>query len=154
MNNVNVWTSTMNAYFTKLHRDRRQLSFATIAHEMGLKFGVELTRNAVIGKARRLGLPMRKKPTSPRLVFKSYPRKPRAVVAVEAPIIPVEAALPEVLPPEGLTIYQLNSHTCKWPLGYAHARPPFFYCGEKSLTGRPYCLAHTKRSIGRALVPA
>jgi GcrA cell cycle regulator len=139
----------MNRYFARLHRDPRQLSFVAIAKEMEVKFNITMTRNACIGKARRLGLPMRKFGT-PRQPIERAALKPRKVAAVEAPIAPVEAIVPEVLPPEGLTIYQLRDSTCHWPLGKTYAYPPFMYCGCPALLGRPYCEAHTEKATGRS----
>src|SRR6187399_517209 len=120
----NVWTDTMNRYFAKLHRDPKQLSFVEIAKAMEVKFDITMTRNACIGKARRLGLPMRKFGT-PRQPIERAALKPRKVATVEAPIAPAEMVTPAVLPPEGLTIYQLRDSTCHWPLGKTYDYPPF-----------------------------
>jgi hypothetical protein len=145
----NVWTDTMNRYFARLHRDPKQLSFVEIAKAMEVKFAITMTRNACIGKARRLGLPTRKFGT-PRPPVGRAALKPRKVAAVEAPIAPVEAIIPDVLPPEGLTIYQLREGICHWPLGKTYDYPPFMYCGCPALLGRPYCEAHTEKATGHS----
>ena len=53
---INEWTDVMKRRFAKLHRQTPELSFTTIASMMSAEFGIELTRNACIGKARRMGL--------------------------------------------------------------------------------------------------
>jgi GcrA cell cycle regulator len=140
----NVWTDDMIRYFARLHRDKRQLSFEQIAAELSAKFNIELSRNACIGKARRLGLPMRD--STPRPPRQRY-LKPVKVERVEAPIEPIEARVPE-LRIGGLTIHQTREGDCKWPLGPMHAHPPFMYCGEPSLLGRPYCKTHAAKATG------
>jgi len=55
-----------------------------------------------------------------------------------------------VLPPEGLTIYQLRDGSCRWPLGKTYDRPPFMYCGCPALLGRPYCAEHTAKAAGHS----
>jgi GcrA cell cycle regulator len=141
----NIWTDGMIRAFASLHRDPKQLSFTEIARLLSETFGVELTRNACIGKARRLGLPMRD--NTPRPPRQRY-LKPVKVERVEAPIEPIEARLPELRLTEGLTILQLREGDCKWPLGETYARPPFQYCGEPSLLGRSYCVTHMAKATG------
>ena len=45
-----------------------------------------------------------------------------------------------------VTIEQLRIHHCRWPLGAVEAKPPFLYCGERALTGKPYCDEHCARA--------
>jgi hypothetical protein len=146
---MNVWTDDMIRAFARLHRATPPLSFDQIAAELRAQFNVALTRNACIGKARRLGLPMRD--NTPRPIIQSY-TKPR-LVQVGAPIAPLEAQRP-LLREDGLTIYQLREGDCKWPLGPQFARPPFMYCGKPSLLGRSYCKGHTEKAAGYSKVRA
>jgi hypothetical protein len=46
-----------------------------------------------------------------------------------------------------VTIEELRTHHCRWPLGALHAKPPFLYCGERALAGKPYCDEHCARAF-------
>jgi len=72
------------------------------------------TRNAVIGKAHRLGLSIKQAPPP-----------------VEEPPPPVIVAPPPAP----------NSRGCQWPVGDPK-QPDFHFCGQPSEIGRPYCAAH------------
>lgn len=82
------------------------------------------TRNAVIGKANRLGLSQSDKP---RLTF-SRPK-------------PQEIELPPDQSPCAVTFLQLAAHHCRWPIGDS----PFMYCGARRDDGS-YCLRHHRIS--------
>ena len=44
-----------------------------------------------------------------------------------------------------LTLLQLNEHTCKWPIGDP-LTPDFYFCGNHSEEGKPYCEFHSRRA--------
>ena len=46
---------------------------------------------------------------------------------------------------ERLTLLQLNEHTCKWPIGDP-LTPDFYFCGQHSDEGKPYCDFHSRRA--------
>ena len=46
-----------------------------------------------------------------------------------------------------VTIEELRIYHCRWPLGAVHAKPPFLYCGERALAGKPYCDEHCARAF-------
>ena len=115
----------------------KALTMGEIAQKLSFEFEIELTRNAVIGRCRRLGLAARPSPL-PQKKLRSKP------VRVDAPIAPVEA---ERLPEDNaLTIYQLDSDTCKFFLGKIEDYPPYLYCGKQVLReGVPWCPEHYAR---------
>ena len=135
-----VWTPAMMATLRALHR--KGGSFEEMAIEMSAIFKTEISCNALIGKARRMELPMRST---------AGPRKPPPTPSKPAPR-PVPVAAPIPPPPEpaavepGLSIYQLESDTCRWPLGAVQDRPPYRYCGETTPLEQVYCTKH--RAIG------
>jgi hypothetical protein len=148
---MNVWTTEMLAAFAKLYRQRPELSFGKIAAAMSDAFGITLTSNACIGKAHRIGLPMRGRRTAPRKPYTHAKKKEKVKmikVRVDVPIPHVSERLPDLRLAAGLTIYQTREGDCKWPLGPTLARPPFVYCGEPSLLGRPYCKTHMDKATG------
>lgn len=77
-----------------------------------------MTRNAVIGKAHRLGLSGRPSPIK---------RRKR-----------VEAAEPKV---GGATILNLTERMCRWPIGDPK-QPGFRFCGRHTVQDLPYCAEH------------
>ena len=146
---VYTWTPDMKAELQRLLGDPC-LSYTTISARMSEKFGTEVTRNACIGKARRLGLATkngvpRKAPPGPAAKNK--------VVAFRRPPVKVDAPIEyQWHKPRdgggGVNIYQLRHNSCRWPLGGPLLRPPYQYCGCRALPGGPYCAEHAKRSRG------
>jgi len=99
----------------------RGLSASQIATELG----EGITRNAVIGKAHRLGLKSRPSP------LKAVPPQKPAAKPVK------EKKETE----EKITILTLTERICKWPIGHP-GEPDFHFCGKKSQPGQPYCAKH------------
>lgn len=93
------------------------LSASAIAVELG-----EVTRNAVIGKARRLELPNR-------AAVRVIRRKPR-------PIRPTP-----VYDPRYVRLPDLGRNMCKWPIGDPR-HDDFHFCGGDTQTGASYCDHH------------
>ena len=96
------------------------LSASQIATELG-----DVTRNAVIGKAHRLGLKSRPSPV------KSESAKPKKAPPKEVP------------QPDGnqISLLDLTERVCKWPIGHP-GEPDFHFCGKSSEAGVPYCVEH------------
>jgi GcrA cell cycle regulator len=44
-----------------------------------------------------------------------------------------------------LSLLQLNEDTCKWPIGDP-LTPDFYFCGQHSEEGKPYCDFHSRRA--------
>jgi GcrA cell cycle regulator len=44
-----------------------------------------------------------------------------------------------------LTLLQLSETTCKWPIGDP-LTPDFYFCGQHSEEGKPYCDFHSRRA--------
>ena len=84
---------------------------------IGAALGV--TRNAVVGKVHRLGLPKRESP----IQRSSEPVKPAR------------------LKPVRISTTEWHRNRCTWPIGDPQS-PDFRFCGEPLEEGRPYCKAH------------
>lgn len=80
--------------------------------EIGRRLGI--TKNAVIGKVHRLGLPQ---------------RRPSPKAKVE---------MVHVLRLDGL-----RAGMCSWPIGDP-GEEGFHFCGEVAVPGKPYCAAHCR----------
>ncbi|MGE7413833.1 GcrA family cell cycle regulator [Methylobacterium tarhaniae] len=147
------WTKERVELLKRLWSDGRSAS--QIAAEIG---GV--SRNAVIGKVHRLGLAGR--------VIKANGaapaggRRPRGEADATAPaaetpsmlapappslaLVQSEAAAPsDVALPESsrVTIMELREFMCRWPMGDPSS-PEFRFCGDRAITGLPYCTHHSR----------
>ena len=126
-----------------------ELSLTEIAEQLNREFKTEFTRNSVIGRCHRLELARRP------AVFNVHHSKKRAEkmipinrrVRVDAPIVPEMPAVEDTS--AGITILQLRSTTCRWPLGAVEDRPPYLYCGKPTAIDCPYCRTHMERARGR-----
>ncbi len=135
------------------------------ATQIAEMLGEGVTRNAVIGKAHRLGLESRPSPVkaaaeeaTPR---SAPPAPPPAAKPVEPPAPPTARAEPVVAAPPAApaavakpaakpakggkqartTLLDLNEKVCKWPIGHP-GEPDFHFCGKASQAGFPYCTEH------------
>jgi GcrA cell cycle regulator len=110
-----------------------------------------VTRNAVIGKAHRLGLrgrpsPIRRDETG--AIARSAPVTRVSVPApatVKAELPPVEAprAAAPIAPAAPAPAKALGGSmkSCSWPMGDPK-QPGFHFCGSEAVPGRPYCATH------------
>ncbi|MBO1018568.1 GcrA cell cycle regulator [Methylobacterium sp. SD274] len=134
------------------------LSASQIAAQLG---GV--TRNAVIGKVHRLGLSGRVKaadsPGNGRKKPAARAPETEADTVVEFAPVADPVATPSLAFPETtalvmpqatplavskrVTIMDLRESMCRWPLGDPTS-PDFHYCGDRSITGLPYCTHHAQ----------
>jgi hypothetical protein len=133
------WNDHLIARFTALHKDGKR-SFQMIADILNHEFGLRLTKNACIGKARRLGLKER-----PRVAPPPPPPPKRKKRTQSTPQLSVYSAWrvePPTLPEADgrITIYQLDLGRCHYPFG---DRPPYAYCGAATRRGS-WCPHHER----------
>lgn len=100
------------------------LTASQIATELG-----EVTRNAVIGKAHRLGLSGRPSPLKSNVKSAPAAAKP-------------ERKQQQQVPKKQITLLMLTEHMCKWPVGHP-GDDDFHFCGGQSSPGQPYCPHHS-----------
>ncbi len=122
------------------------------------RFGPPCTKNGVIGKVHRLGLPSRRSPIRARL--DGQPQAPRAPrkpppprpepplppLVVKAPPKPTPPPAPPDPPPRPVyrPVYRRDHGSeCCWPIGEPKT-PTFRYCDAPVIPGRPYCEEHHK----------
>lgn len=99
--------------------------------EIGRQLGV--TKNAVVGKAHRMGLPSRPSPISR-----------RRLKAVMASPLPKPAFRPMQRPSEPEPDYLARGKgrgKCQWPIGDPREEG-FSFCDQQAEPGRSYCLEH------------
>ena len=117
--------------------------------QIARQFGCGLSRNAVIGKVHRLGLPGR---SVAKLMVRDarMPRAARAIVpghvapaiVKPVPLPPVEPALTGAEP----TLPDLTRTACRWPVGEADGWQQQF-CGAPRDGGSSYCAFHARKAI-------
>jgi GcrA cell cycle regulator len=135
------------------------------ASQIAEAMGDGLTRNAVIGKAHRLGLASRPSPlkTAATEAAGAAVRVIEAVVegigeavdeavhaavdaesAAKVPARPAPArprAPREPAKPAKVTVLELSDRICKWPIGHPD-EADFHFCGKPVNPGFPYCGEH------------
>lgn len=134
------------------------------ASQISAKFEGKYTKNAIIGKARRLKLPARI-PGTPKSVIKEEPKPKRKPRPKKPTTVPNKGHLTQVFgshygsipkdprplrerawePLEGSSTVLIEDHTngCRWPIGSG----PFLYCNNAT-DKHKYCSVHAE--MGRA----
>lgn len=116
------------------------LSCGQIAREIGV------SRNAVIGKANRLGLSRSKGAPAGRLNQASTRRNARSQHWILRASRTESQLACEEAPSDSAnrcTLSDLQQWHCRWPLGDPVSED-FGFCGDKSVDGLPYCPAHAR----------
>jgi GcrA cell cycle regulator len=103
----------------KINRLKKLWQEGLTTGEIGKRLGI--SKNAVVGKAHRLGLKGRPSPIK---------RPARAPVEIKKQ--------PEV---KVFTLTDLSSQTCRWPIGDPK-HEDFRFCGKPVVAGKPYCAEH------------
>ncbi len=127
------------------------------ASQIAEALGEGVSRNAVIGKAHRLGLESRPSPVKGgEDSVEAAPAAAAPAAAVAAPVAPLTAPPPATViarpavvakkPARGgkaakTTLLDLNEKICKWPIGHP-GDADFHFCGKASQAGFPYCTEH------------
>ena len=119
----NVWTDERLDELRKLWAEG--LSITQIGEALGV------SRNAIAGKAHRMGLPKRPSPIS-----KSKTEKLAPAAAVEDQELPLRLELRELV---------WSRSKCCWPTGDPK-KNGFKFCGSVVVPGKPYCLTHCREA--------
>src|SRR5579862_8406564 len=131
------------------------LSFSEIASALNQQFGTAYTRNAAIGRARRMGLSVPLRPPSDSVM--SAPKRPdarricqsrahkQAVVPPKPSTVERAAALQlrcVAITPRHLSLVDLEANDCRYPYGGDTEGDPITFCGHPRHEGSSYCLSH------------
>ena len=79
-----------------------------------------------------IGMPVRPPRTLPAWVVNAQPYTDQPGADADIPL------------QQRRSLLELNSRTCRWPVGDPCA-PDFFFCGAKPIRGGPYCAEHAAR---------
>ncbi len=126
------------------------------ANEIAKKLGV--SKNSIVGKVHRLCLkarpsPIKKKDDEP--VDETVVETTAAEVAEEVKpveeVAEVEVKAPKKAHKNGhhVKLMELDSHTCRWPLGDPRDED-FCFCGKKVRMGQTYCEEHANMAYVKA----
>lgn len=103
--------------------------------------GCEVSRNAVIGRAARLGIK-----TQPIVAEKNDPeQQPRRdrLPLVKAPDQPAPVLRSDPVAPQRLKhLIELEPHECRWPIGGWPDNTPVLFCAKPRRGDSPYCSGH------------
>lgn len=130
-----MWTTEKEAELKRLWKTN--MTAQEICDAMGL-----VSRNSVLGKVWRLGLPKRLENNK---VGNDKPRqqRPPAIKKTAIPRILTAKPKPVVInlsdKQHGKPLMEIKSRECIWPLDVG-------YCGDKSAEGKPYCEGHCQRA--------
>ena len=133
----------------------RGLSFSQIAGAINARFNTAYSRNATIGRARRMGFsgPERAdNPTRPRPRPKPHPmrlRKMRARLAAKSrpmPAVLKRAAALKLrcvgIVPRHRSLLELEPGDCRYPYGGDQEGEAITFCGHPRREGSSYCVSH------------
>ncbi len=150
------WTDERIATLKKMWKEGKS------AAEIAKTLGKGVTRNAVIGKAHRMGLSGRpspikksatpKKEVAPKKTAAKPTRSKKTAAPAAAPTNKSSAPAKEVedikifekdvVPPGGgVALLDLTERMCKWPIGDPR-EDDFTFCGLPIRPGTPYCPEH------------
>ncbi|MBV8971912.1 MAG: GcrA cell cycle regulator [Sphingomonadaceae bacterium] len=115
------------------------------ASQIAEALGQGVSRNAVIGKAHRLGLEARPSPVK---LTEAAAAVIEAVVAAAEEPVASEPVKPARRParavaakPARTTLLDLSEKVCKWPIGHP-GEADFHFCGKPAQASFPYCSEH------------
>lgn len=121
-----------------------------IANRMTERLGFPVSRNAVIGRLHRAGLPLGKRGDVPPSVPQARPARPKPAPKPKAAPKPVVQPVVKRRCDDVATValLDLQPHHCKWPVGDPGA-PGFGFCGDARVEDTPYCAGHNARATTR-----
>ena len=140
---------------------QKGLSFSEIAKAINARFNTAYSRNATIGRARRLGLSGPERPARPkrRQPNPARPQKKRARVSAVArpkPAVLERAAALQLrcvgIVPRHLSLLELENGDCRYPYGGEAEGEAITFCGHPRSAGSSYCISHFHLTRGPGTV--
>ena len=155
--NNKVWTHEMEDRLLQLLE--KNVAYYDIARAISREFKVTISKNACIGKGRRMQVPLRMPARKGRACRKSQnenlsqspknlqqrQRRKRANESLRKQrqsqqLRVLRSRRAQRHQHQHLTLLQLTSNSCRWPIG---DRAPYLFCGAVQTEGSSYCLEHT-----------
>ena len=134
------------------------MSYAEIGRQINARFGTSYTRNAVVGRAKRLGLVVQIRTTSPSIVpalpsgaCLVLPHRPTGLTlppkSAMKPAAPVKLRCVGVQP-RLVPLVELASEDCRYPYGGDKDGEAITFCGHPKREGSSYCTPHFQLTRG------
>jgi GcrA cell cycle regulator len=135
------------------------MSYSEIAEAINAKFATAYSRNATIGRAKRMGLagcdrptawpglPSKAQQTSLRKLRERYARQSGWIVPVFEREETVNLRCVEV-DPRHLSLPELEAGDCRYPYGGDEEAETITFCGHPHRAGSSYCAAHFQLTRG------
>jgi len=147
------WPDEHSRMLCELHA--RGQSYAEIARALNAQFGTAYTRNATLGRGKRMGLVA---PAAQKPAYRAEPgsmavsagagrraqdagRRPAAAPTAAKPAKPVRLRCVGISP-RLLSLDQLEPGDCHYPYGGDRDDDPITFCGHPSQPGSCYCAPH------------
>ena len=125
-----VWSDEAVSILKRLWAEKSARELSKIFWE---DLGLSISRNAIIGKANRLGMTKRMKgkgSLKPKPYAAKKPIEPKFTIAYDST--------------KGLTLNDLNHRTCRYPISQNQVgnKTEYFFCGKEAK--KTYCPEHYK----------
>lgn len=156
-----TWTAEMDEV---LRRERAEgKSFSEAVAAVNATCGTNLTRNAAIGRAARMGMPGRKQPqpkpkparkpraTAARLFGAALQNHENALARKEIEFAATVNRRPIEIGSAAVAFFDVKRCHCRWPYGDPRDLETFRFCGEPALEDRSYCADHTLQARGQQI---
>ena len=121
------------------------------ANEIAKRLNV--TKNSIVGKVHRLCLTARPSPIKFKDAETNNPDANGNKYQSAPDMFENQVSLPDkktCCEPENIKLVDLDSHTCRWPIGDPRDED-FCFCGKKVHTGQTYCDEHSQMAYVKAL---
>jgi GcrA cell cycle regulator len=131
----------------------RGMSYSEIAEAINAKFGTRYSRNATLGRGKRMGLagpdrpadfpkpaPKASRPRPHRLRERHAPESGRPM-SIFKPVRAVKLRCVEI-DPRHLSLMDLDRGDCRYPYGGDEEGEAISFCGHPRRGGSSYCTAH------------
>jgi len=122
-----IWTDEQSEALRAFIADG--LTYRECAQAINDRFNVSFSRNAVIGRGKRMGVAA---PAKPPPKSKKRRQPPRPIIEMKC----------DAIEPLHLSLLDLEPHHCRWPYG----DQKITFCGHSKMVGS-YCLAHYQFSV-------
>ncbi|WP_213769933.1 GcrA family cell cycle regulator [Bradyrhizobium sp. dw_78] len=135
------------------------MSYAEIARAINAKFNTSYSRNATIGRARRMGLAGDDRPKdwaqlAPKSRQAGLHRLSERYDAMSKWFVPAFEPVPlpklrcVAIEPRHLSLLELEPGDCRYPYGGDEEGEPITFCGHKQREESSYCMAHFHLTCG------
>lgn len=142
----------------KVEQLRQLWSQGLTANEIAKK--LDVTKNAIVGKVHRLCLTARPSPIkskNPELPLEENEQsvtveaecKEQTIEVAEEVAVAPQAAAKSEKEHTNIKLVNLDSHTCRWPIGDPRD-DDFCFCGKKVRSGQTYCDEHSMMAYVKA----